>query len=205
MPDPSNSVTGMTQSEDDHWQARLRGHGLAYFRELVVEYKTLQWVNPFAATAIATRREADEKAAHVAKAEEALKKTISPAAPLPVALPVAEDPALKKLLEDAKTAAAMAQQAAVLAAAKQAAAENARMAADKIINELIAKSDKKEATWSDLLEFESALLRLVTGEKLRARYESMAVEYGDLIGVGAAEAPKEEDALRAKAETLLAD
>ena len=66
-------VPGGTVKNADHWQHPLSGHGLAYFRELVVEYQTLQWVNPHAATAAAARREANEKAATLTRATEALK------------------------------------------------------------------------------------------------------------------------------------
>src|SRR5436309_2299405 len=99
---------------DDHWQTRLSGHGITYFRELIVEYKTLQWANPYAAATAVARESAKKKRKIVIRAGEALSKSAN-----------SQDRALKALLDEAQSAGFLAEKAAVLAESKMVAAENA--------------------------------------------------------------------------------
>lgn len=172
-----------------HWRLSLTGHGESYFDELVVDYRTLPphgaaedpWARAAAKADQAARAAADTLAVAIQSAQDAAAD--STAAPADEGLKKIAD-AKSQLAADAK----LKQDEAVQAAAFAQGAVHSKLAAAQVITELIQKKERGQAIWSDILLFESALLRMLWFEPLKARLVSLREEYGGAMGAVAASA-----------------
>ena len=196
----------------------LDGHGLAYFEELTVAYRTIPPADP---TKDPWSRAATQasRAAQVAVVDlaEAVKlageaQAAATAAPDDATLKAASaekaDQVIKarEKLDEANNNAASATSAVA-----------AKFAAATIIEDLLRKKellDRKMpggSLWSDILIFESALLRLAPFETLKTKLLSLRQEYREVMGAAAAsvmapsyldlkEIKEEKDFLRVQAE-----
>ena len=211
MPNDTQS-TAKTKSkrvanETGHWQMPLDGHGLAYFDELRVAYKTI----PAHGSAEDNWARAVAKAVQVAQAAEdacaTAKQMADGAAAAAAAAPT--DAKLKKDAEDKAnlvvTAEAKHDEARKSAELMKGALDS-KAAAAAIIEQLLLKKKLLDdalaedptpsrdalkrrgvAVWSDILTFESALLRMVWFEPLKTKLQSLRQEYRHAVGAVAAE------------------
>lgn len=178
-----------------HWQLPLDGHGLAYFDELTVAYRTLPppdstkgpWARAAAQAALDAQAAAVGSAAADKSAAEA--KALAEATPTDIAL---------KATATAEASKAAEAKALLDAASKEAArlqgAVGSKLAAADIIENLLRKRellDRHEpggSLWSDILVFESALLRMMWFEPLKTKLQSLRQEYRQAVGATAAQA-----------------
>jgi hypothetical protein len=179
-----------------HWHMKLDGHGLVYFDELVVQYRTLPKLDPLTDPQFLRA----QQAAQTASAAKTAYDTAAQAAV--VAKAAAAEPNLDAAEKSRRAteansritteqAAARALEAANLALAKAQAAVDAPISAASIILELIQRRAADQSLWSDVLIFESALLRLVPPEALKVRLQALRQEYQDALGAGSYAAIRE--------------
>jgi hypothetical protein len=168
--------------DSGHWQCPLDGHGLSYLDELVACYRTLpaltaseQKALEAAKAAYDKAREAGEAYAKAADAAEAARNDaeVNPSDQAKQNLAATEANEAAKTKTDLNVA----NQAAVQAQA----ALIPRPAAAQIIQELISRPREK-LLWSDVLLFESALLRMLPSEDLRARLVTLREDYQRVVG-----------------------
>jgi hypothetical protein len=148
-------------SHPNQFQQPLDGHGLAYFDELVVEYKSLPGSTPAQAAAHAAVKDAVDTA--LAKAGPSSASQGATAVDVHGAF-----------------------QAAVQASMPAAAEQSTR----GLIDQLIRKREENKLIWNDILVFESALLSLLPKEKLLRAFQSKQQEYQELAGADALQAWK---------------
>lgn len=181
---PSTPETKRKQAIDEagHWELPLDGHGLSYFEEMEVEFRTLPPPSPASPYVQALKLAKDAEAACEAarNAAENAKKAVaaSPGDQSLQADAVAKENALKAAegkREEANKAAALAGQTA-----------DPKVEAAAIIIELINRKARGGAIWSDILVFESALLRLLPFDLLKTKLLGLRQEYRDARG-GAAQ------------------
>lgn len=181
--------------EAGHWRLPLDGHGLAYFDELTVAYRTISAhgtaEDPWSRAAAKAVQEASADAAAWANA-------VKSAEAARVAAGAAPEDARLKTDADEKARVVLAAQAKRDESNKKAAllqgAVEAKLAAAAIIEELLRKRellDRHEpggVIWSDILVFESALLRMLWFEPLKTKLQSLRQEYRQAVGATAAQA-----------------
>lgn len=197
-----------------HWRLPLSGHGLAYFDQLVVAYRTLpehgSSEDPWARAAASAAQEAKTRAdtSLIAAKDSAAAAAAAAAAPGNAGLN-ADKTAKAQLAELAKATS----DAANKELARLDGAVSSKLAAGQIIIELIQKHERKEAIWSDLLVFEAALLRMLWFDALKTRLQGLRQEYSDTMGAAAAatmsatyldlkELKEEKDFVRVQAEAV---
>lgn len=197
-----------------HWRLPLSGHGESYFDELVVDYRTLPphgaaedpWSRAAAKADQAARAAADTFAVASQSAQEAA--ALAANAPGDEALMKSAD-AKKQLAVEARVKLDEANTAAAVALG----AVQSKLAAAQIITELILKKERGHAVWSDILLFESALLRMLWFEPLKSRLLSLREEFRSVMGSAAAgaisanslvltEMTADKDFLRVQAEAV---
>ncbi|MHB8522852.1 MAG: hypothetical protein ACYDH9_19120 [Limisphaerales bacterium] len=181
--------------EVGHWQMPLNGHGLAYFDELTVAYRTIPahgtTDDPWARAAAKAVQDAQADAAACANAVKSADDAQAAAIKAP-------DDAKLKADADEKARVVLAAKAKRDESNKHAAllqgAVDSKVSAAAIIEGLLRKKellDRKEpggALWSDILIFESALLRMMWFEPLKAKLQSLRQEYRQAMGATDAQA-----------------
>lgn len=182
-------------NETGHWQLPLDGHGLAYFDELTVAYRTIpahgSAEDPWARAAAKAAQDAQADAAACANA-------VKSAAAAQIAASAAPGDASLKADADEKARLVLAAKARRDESNKNAAllqgAVDSKFAAAAIIEGLLRKKELLDlhapggAVWSDILTFESALLRMMWFEPLKARLPGLRQEYRQAVGATAAQA-----------------
>ncbi len=188
-------------NEVGHWQMPLDGHGLAYFDELTVAYRTIPshgvTEDPWARAAAKAAKEVQDAAA----ALDAAEKMDAPPAPAPGAAAIVITPAEAKAKLVA-TAKAKLEETRKIAALMTGAVDS-KLAAAAIIEELLRKKELLDrvsvaessaqpapnvAVWNDILIFESALLRMLWLDALKAKARSLRQEFREVMGATAAAA-----------------
>lgn len=188
-PGTNDRAHAVAYADVGHWDRPLSGHGLAYFRDLAVDYQTLEWSNPHAVAVSEAQKAVDENAKALAQARE---------------LPTSDESKAPVIAKLEQTLSASARTLAEIQK-KQDAAATAHQAADGLAKDLIAKVAADRGLWRHILEFESVLLRLLPLTKLEVRYASLADEFQGVTGNPAPPAPADETELRALAGSILTD
>ena len=227
---PEQKARQQAASNSGHWRLPLSDHGLAYFDQLVVAYRT----QPAHGTsedawASAVAKVADEATLAATAAAAAVKISEQAAAAFTAA------PSDEKLKNDAAAKSKLAADAKVRSEeanknrARLDGAVSSKLAASQIIIELIQKMedsckmktiaapggerDQAKVLWSDILVFEAALLRMHWFEPLKTKLLSLRDEYREAMGAAAAsdmsatwldlkELKDDKDFLRVQAEAV---
>src|ERR1051325_913537 len=167
--------------EAGHWELPLDGHGLPYFEEMEVEFRTLP--PPLQASplvqALTIAREAHASYETAKTVAEIANKAAAanPSDPTLQADAAAKDSEMKVAKgrrDDANKAAALVTQAS-----------DPKVESAAIIIELISKKARGGAIWRDILTFESAFLRLLPLESLKTKLLGLRQEYKESMGAAA--------------------
>ena len=227
---PEQKARKQAASNSGHWRLPLSDHGLAYFDQLVVAYRTLPEhgtsEDPWARAAAKAADEATLAAAAAAAAVKISEQASAESAATPTDEKLKNDAAAKsKLAADAKARSEEANKNR----ARLDGAVSSKIAAGQIIIELIQKmehscekktittpggeQDHAKVLWSDILVFEAALLRMLWFEPLKTKLLSLRDEYREAMGAAAAadmsatlldlkELKDDKDFLRVQAEAV---